>query len=140
MTAPLTRVGERRSDHSLGHTDQLKRVSARCRCSSRVRRRGDFPIKRAFLAFLQADAVGDHIAADVTGREFRQPFDPVSMCIMEMFDKATFAQVPVELTGDADRARGTNARVARAGPASGCHRGVRRRSGSAAQGCSPASS
>jgi sulfide:quinone oxidoreductase len=64
---------------------------------------GDFPIKQAFLAFLQADAVADHIAAEVGGREFRQPFDSVSMCIMEMFDKATFAQVPVELTGDPDR-------------------------------------
>ena len=64
---------------------------------------GDFPIKQAFLAFLQADAVADHIAAEVTGRAFRQPFDSVSMCIMEMFDKATFAQVPVELTGDPDR-------------------------------------
>jgi sulfide:quinone oxidoreductase len=64
---------------------------------------GDFPIKQAFLAFLQADAVADHIAADVGGRPFRQPFDSVSMCIMEMFDKATFAQVPVELTGDPAR-------------------------------------
>jgi len=64
---------------------------------------GDFPIKQAFLAFLQADAVADHIAADVTGRDFRTPFDSVSMCIMEMFDKATFAQVPVELTGDPAR-------------------------------------
>jgi sulfide:quinone oxidoreductase len=61
---------------------------------------GDFPIKQAFLAFLQADAVADHIAAEVTARPFAQPFDSVSMCIMEMFDKATFAQVPVELTGD----------------------------------------
>ena len=31
---------------------------------------------------------------------FDKPFDPVSMCIMEMLDKATFAQVPLELTGD----------------------------------------
>lgn len=61
---------------------------------------GDFPIKQAFLAFLQADAVADHIASEVTNRPFRLPFDSVSMCIMEMFDKATFAQVPVELTGD----------------------------------------
>lgn len=61
---------------------------------------GDFPIKQAFLAFLQADTVAEHIAASVHGRPFRQPFDPVSMCIMEMFDKATFAQVPVEVTGD----------------------------------------
>jgi sulfide:quinone oxidoreductase len=64
---------------------------------------GDFPIKQAFLAFLQADAVADHIAAEVTDRPFRAPFDPVSMCIMEMLDTATFAQVPVQLTGDPDR-------------------------------------
>ncbi|HEX5780625.1 MAG TPA: hypothetical protein VFX80_01825, partial [Solirubrobacteraceae bacterium] len=64
---------------------------------------GDFPIKQAFLAFLQADAVAEHIAAGISGRPFRSSFDPVSMCIMEMFDKATFAQVPVELTGDPDR-------------------------------------
>jgi NADH dehydrogenase FAD-containing subunit len=64
---------------------------------------GDFPIKQAFLAFLQADTVAEHIAADVAGRTFAQPFDPVSMCIMEMFDKATFAQVPVEVTGDPRR-------------------------------------
>jgi sulfide:quinone oxidoreductase len=64
---------------------------------------GDFPIKQAFLAFLQADAVAEHIVADVEGRPFRAPFDPVSMCIMEMFDTATFAKVPVELTGDDER-------------------------------------
>ncbi len=63
---------------------------------------GDFPIKQAFLAFLQADAVANHITAEVSGRPFDQPFDSVSMCVMEMFDKATFAQVPVELTGDPD--------------------------------------
>ena len=61
---------------------------------------GDFPVKQAFLAFLQADAVAQHIAADVDAHEFRKPFDPVSMCIMEMFDKATFAQVPLTVTGD----------------------------------------
>lgn len=64
---------------------------------------GDFPIKQAFLAFLQADAVANHIDADLRGAEFDKPFDSVSMCIMEMFDKATFAQVPVEQTGDPDR-------------------------------------
>lgn len=61
---------------------------------------GDFPIKQAFLAFLQADAVADHIASEIGDAPFRAPFDSVSMCIMEMFDKAAFAQVPVELTGD----------------------------------------
>jgi NADH dehydrogenase FAD-containing subunit len=64
---------------------------------------GDFPVKQAFLAFLQADTVAEHIAASSGAHEFDKPFDPVSMCIMEMFDKATFAQVPLELTGDPAR-------------------------------------
>jgi sulfide:quinone oxidoreductase len=61
---------------------------------------GDFPVKQAFLALLQADAVGEHIAERVLGEEPTAAFDPVSMCIMEQFDKATFAQVPLRLTGD----------------------------------------
>jgi NADPH-dependent 2,4-dienoyl-CoA reductase/sulfur reductase-like enzyme len=61
---------------------------------------GDFPVKQAFLAFLQADTVAEHIAAVTGAHAFEKPFDPISMCIMEMFDKATFAQVPLELTGD----------------------------------------
>jgi NADH dehydrogenase FAD-containing subunit len=61
---------------------------------------GDFPVKQAFLAFLQADTVAEHIAAETGTHDFENPFDPVSMCIMEMFDKATFAQVPLALTGD----------------------------------------
>jgi NADH dehydrogenase FAD-containing subunit len=60
----------------------------------------DFPVKQAFLALLQADAVGEHIAERVLGEEPTAAFDPVSMCIMEQFDKATFAQVPLRLTGD----------------------------------------
>jgi NADH dehydrogenase FAD-containing subunit len=64
---------------------------------------GDFPVKQAFLAFLQADTVAEHIAAGAGEHDFEKPFDPVSMCIMEMFDKATFAQVPLELTGDPAR-------------------------------------
>jgi sulfide:quinone oxidoreductase len=64
---------------------------------------GDFPVKQAFLAFLQADTVAEHISAELGAHEFERPFDPVSMCIMEMFDKATFAQVPLELTGDPAR-------------------------------------
>jgi sulfide:quinone oxidoreductase len=64
---------------------------------------GDFPVKQAFLAFLQADTVAEHIAADAGAHTFQKPFDPVSMCIMEMFDKATFAQVPLQLTGDPTR-------------------------------------
>jgi NADH dehydrogenase FAD-containing subunit len=64
---------------------------------------GDFPVKQAFLAFLQADTVAEHIAAEAGMHPFEKPFEPVSMCIMEMFDKATFAQVPLELTGDPAR-------------------------------------
>ena len=64
---------------------------------------GDFPVKQAFLAFLQADTVAEHIAAELGEHAFEQPFDPVSMCIMEQFDKATFAQVPLQLTGDPAR-------------------------------------
>lgn len=66
---------------------------------------GDFPVKQAFLAFLQADAVADDIANDIAPRARRKlrPFDPVSMCVMEMFDKAAFAQVPLEITGDSTR-------------------------------------
>jgi sulfide:quinone oxidoreductase len=64
---------------------------------------GDFPVKQAFLAFLQADTVAEHIAAAAGMHAFEKPFDPVSMCIMEMFDKATFAQVPLEVTGDPAR-------------------------------------
>lgn len=63
---------------------------------------GDFPVKQAFLAFLQADAAADHLASRIGGRAVEHPFDPVSMCVMEMFDKATFAQVPLRLTGDPD--------------------------------------
>jgi len=64
---------------------------------------GDFPVKQAFLAFLQADATADHIAAQVRKQPFQTAFDPVSMCVMEMLDKATYAQVPLRLTGDPDR-------------------------------------
>ena len=64
---------------------------------------GDFPIKQAFLAFLQADAVAETIVGRVRDKEPRVQFDPVSLCVMERFDTATFAQVPVQLTGDPNR-------------------------------------
>lgn len=59
----------------------------------------DFPVKQAFLALLQADAAAHHLAAQVTGREPEALFEPTSMCVMEQLDKATFAQVPLALTG-----------------------------------------
>jgi NADH dehydrogenase FAD-containing subunit len=64
---------------------------------------GDFPVKQAFLAFLQADATAEAIAAEVAISGAPRPFDPVSMCVMEEFDTATFAQVPLELTDDPAR-------------------------------------
>lgn len=64
---------------------------------------GDFPVKQAFLAFLGADAAAEDIAARIRGTEPAFVFDPVSMCVMEQLDKATFAQVPLELTGDPER-------------------------------------
>lgn len=60
----------------------------------------DFPVKQAFLALLQADAAAEQIAADILDEEPAGLFDPVSMCIMEQFDQATYANVPLELTGD----------------------------------------
>lgn len=64
---------------------------------------GDFPVKQAFLALLQADTAAEHLAQRVLGEEPSAQFDPVSLCIMEQFDKATFAQVPLRVTGDPAR-------------------------------------
>lgn len=63
----------------------------------------DFPVKQAFLALLQADAVAERIAAQVLGERPIVTFDPLSVCVMEEFDTATFAQVPLRLTGRAER-------------------------------------
>jgi sulfide:quinone oxidoreductase len=62
----------------------------------------DFPVKQAFLAFLQADAAADHLSAQILGKAPAVDFDPVSMCVMQGFEKPTFAQVPLQLTGKAD--------------------------------------
>ena len=47
----------------------------------------------------QQCAAAAQLAAELTGST-PESFDPVSMCVMEQFDKATFAQVPLRLTGD----------------------------------------
>ncbi len=57
---------------------------------------GDFPVKQAFLAFLQADAGAEHLSSRILKKQPDFAFEPVSMCIMEQFDHATFAQVPLE--------------------------------------------
>ncbi|MFO0615391.1 MAG: FAD-dependent oxidoreductase [Polyangiaceae bacterium] len=64
---------------------------------------GDFPVKQAFLALQQADVASEHLAQRIFGEPTTAAFDPVSMCIVEQLDKATFAQVPLELTHDARR-------------------------------------
>ena len=64
---------------------------------------GDFPVKQAFLAFLQADAAAEHLAAEILGTVPECSFEPTSMCVMEQFDKATFAQVPLRVTGAAEK-------------------------------------
>lgn len=63
---------------------------------------GDFPLKDAYLALLQADAVADHLAAVVTTGAFKRPFDAVGVSIIDMLDRAAFAELPLELTGDPD--------------------------------------
>jgi NADH dehydrogenase FAD-containing subunit len=63
---------------------------------------GDFPLKDAFLALLQADAVADHLAAVVTTGVFKRPFEAISMNVIDMLDRAAFVQLPLELTGDPD--------------------------------------
>jgi sulfide:quinone oxidoreductase len=63
----------------------------------------DFPIKQAFLALLQGDAAAEHLAAEIESRKPRVLYEPVSMCVMEELNKATFAQVPLKYTGDPAR-------------------------------------
>lgn len=80
--------------------------SRRVRGQDRIYAAGDtadFPIKQAFLALLQADAAADHIAAEIVGGKPTVAFEPVSMCVMEELNKATFAQVPLKYTGDPER-------------------------------------
>jgi sulfide:quinone oxidoreductase len=63
---------------------------------------GDFPLKDTFLGLLQADAVADHLASVVTAGTFKRAFDPVSIQMIDMLDRAAYARLPLEPTGDAD--------------------------------------
>ncbi|HVA38949.1 MAG TPA: FAD-dependent oxidoreductase [Candidatus Dormibacteraeota bacterium] len=60
----------------------------------------DFPIKQAFLALLQGDAAAEHIAAEILNEAPKLTYEPMSMCVMEELNRATFAQVPLTYTGD----------------------------------------
>lgn len=61
----------------------------------------DFPVKQAFSALLQADAAGEHLAAEVLRRapDPRLKFEPMSMCVMDELNRAVFAQIPMKYTG-----------------------------------------
>ena len=63
---------------------------------------GDFPVKQAFLALLQGDTVGSVLSAQILHQPDGAVFDATSMCVMEQFDHATFAQVPLRLSGRSD--------------------------------------
>ena len=80
-------------DRSTRRVESLERVYT-------VGDAGNFPIKQAFLALLQADAAADHIGAEILGRKAEVDFEPMSMCVMEQFDKAVFAHVPLRYTND----------------------------------------
>jgi len=55
----------------------------------------NFGLKQAFLALAQADAAGEHLAGEVLHEAPRFGFEPMSMAVLEHFDTATFAQVPM---------------------------------------------
>lgn len=85
---------------------QVENDSRRIRGQDRMFAVGDaanFPIKQAFLALLQGDAAGDHLAAEILGSKPEVDFEPMSMCVMEELNKATFAQVPLKYTDDPDK-------------------------------------
>lgn len=65
----------------------------------------DFPIKQAFLALLQGDAAAAHLTAEIEGRAItdKDKFEPMSMCVMEELNRATFAQVPLKYTNDPEK-------------------------------------
>jgi NADH dehydrogenase FAD-containing subunit len=60
---------------------------------------GDFPLKQAYLAFLQSHAAAEAIAGAVTGEGAREGFDPVSLYLMDDLERATFARVPLDYSG-----------------------------------------
>lgn len=85
---------------------QVEPDSRRVQGQERIFAAGDaanFPIKQAFLALLQGDAAGDHVAAEVQGEKPTVNFEPMSMCVMEELNKATFAQVPLKYTDDPEK-------------------------------------
>lgn len=57
---------------------------------------GDYPLKQAFLALRQADAITEHLHATIAEREPAFGFEPVSHYVLEQVDTATYVRVPLE--------------------------------------------
>jgi NADH dehydrogenase FAD-containing subunit len=79
---------------------------------------GDFPVKQAYLAFLQAHAVAEAIAGTISGEGPREGYDPVTLYLLDDLERGTFARVPLDFSGrTADavglRAAGDQVSVAR---------------------------
>jgi NADH dehydrogenase FAD-containing subunit len=55
----------------------------------------DFPVKQAFMAFLQADAAADHLAAMVLGTEPQLDFEMINMRLMGAADASVFGRPPI---------------------------------------------
>ena len=56
----------------------------------------DYHLKQGYLALLQGDVAGDHIAADITGDEPELAFEPLSVRALRQVTDATFAPLPEE--------------------------------------------
>jgi len=67
---------------------------------------GDFPLKQAYLAFLQSHAAAEAIAGALSGEGPREGFDPVALYLMDDLERATFARVPLDYSGRTADARG----------------------------------
>jgi NADH dehydrogenase FAD-containing subunit len=48
----------------------------------------DYPLKQAFMAFLQADVAAEHLSARILGTQPRLRFDPMHLSEMEDFDRS----------------------------------------------------
>ena len=60
---------------------------------------GDFPLKQAYLAFLQAHAVAESIAGARSGEGPREGYEPVSLYLMDDLERGTYARVPLDFSG-----------------------------------------
>jgi NADH dehydrogenase FAD-containing subunit len=66
---------------------------------------GDYPLKQAFLALRQADAITESLHATIAEREPAFGFEPVSHYVLEQMSTGTYVQVPLEQPGKKRRFR-----------------------------------